>query len=229
MSWKPFLIATAVALAAPLHVGAATPSVEAHSFSGEILELKDVDSYTYVRLKTRDGEIWAAVPRAPLRVGGQIFIGSAMTMKDFESRTLKRRFESIVFGELTGPDGRRLEAPPATKAAPTAPAVKVAKAPGAESRTVAEIVGGKGSLKDRSVLVRAQVVKVSLGIMGKNWLHLQDGSGSGADGTNDVLVTTQDVVAVGDIVTARGTVRTDVDLGSGYRYAVLVENAAVRK
>jgi hypothetical protein len=72
-------------------------------------------------------------------------------------------------------------------------------------------------------------VKVSLGIMGKNWLHLQDGTGTGTDGTNDVLVTTHDVAAVGDIVTAKGTVRTDVNLGSGYSYAVLIEDAALNK
>jgi hypothetical protein len=42
-------------------------------------------------------------------------------------------------------------------------------------------------------------------------------------------VTTKDEAAVGDIVNARGTVRTDVNLGSGYNYAVLIENAAVRK
>jgi hypothetical protein len=73
------------------------------------------------------------------------------------------------------------------------------------------------------------VVKTNVGILGKNWLHLQDGSGTAAAGTNDILVTTKDVVAVGDIVTAKGTVRTDVNLGSGYVYSVLIEDAAVRK
>jgi hypothetical protein len=73
------------------------------------------------------------------------------------------------------------------------------------------------------------VVKVNAGILGKNWLHLQDGSGSAADGTNDVLVTTQDAAAVGDVVTARGTVRTDVNLGMGYAYAVVIDEATVRK
>jgi hypothetical protein len=65
--------------------------------------------------------------------------------------------------------------------------------------------------------------------MGKNWLHLQDGSGKAQDGSNDLLVTSQDLAAVGDVVTARGTVRTDVSFGAGYAYAVLVEEAAVRK
>ena len=28
--------------------------------AGEVLEVQDVDSYTYLRLKTKDGETWAA-------------------------------------------------------------------------------------------------------------------------------------------------------------------------
>jgi hypothetical protein len=77
--------------------------------------------------------------------------------------------------------------------------------------------------------VRGQVVKVNTGIMGKNWLHLRDGSGSAADGSNDILVTTKDIAALGDVVSAKGTVRTEVNLGSGYNYAVLIEDAALRK
>jgi hypothetical protein len=79
------------------------------------------------------------------------------------------------------------------------------------------------------VQVRGQVVKVNLGIMGKNWIHLQDGSGAAADGSNDILVTTQDKAAIGDIVSAKGTVRTDVNVGPGYAYAVMIENATVGK
>lgn len=113
---------------------------------------------------------------------------------------------------------------------PAATAVKkIAKATGPNARTVAEVVGGKASLKDKPVLVRAQVVKVTSGVMGKNWVHLQDGSGKAADGTHDVIATTKDTVAVGDVVNAKGTVRTDVNIGSGYAYAVLIEDAAFSK
>jgi tRNA U54 and U55 pseudouridine synthase Pus10 len=106
---------------------------------------------------------------------------------------------------------------------------KVAKASEADAKTVAEVSTGKAALKDRSVTVRGQVVKVNSGILGKNWLHLQDGTGKAADGSDDLIVTTTDAAAVGDVVTISGTVRTDVNVGSGYAYAVLVENAKVRR
>jgi len=107
--------------------------------------------------------------------------------------------------------------------------VKVSKATGPDARTVAEIVAKGPELKDRTVLVHGKVVKYTPGVMGKNWIHLRDGSGSAADGTNDVLVTTLDETKIGDVVLARGTVRTDVNLGSGYAYKVLVDEAKLQK
>jgi len=65
--------------------------------------------------------------------------------------------------------------------------------------------------------------------MGKNWVHLRDGSGSAADNSNDLLATSKDEPKVGDVVIARGTVKTDVDLGSGYAYKVLIEDVSFKK
>ena len=114
-------------------------------------------------------------------------------------------------------------------AATAAPVAKVPKATGPEGRTVAEVFKTRAALKDKTVQVRGRVVKVNSGIKGKNWLHLQDGSGSASDGTHDLIVTTVDTAAVGDIVSARGTVRTDVVVGPGYAYDVLVEAESVKK
>src|SRR5690348_14860922 len=57
--------------------------------------------------------------------------------------------------------------------------VKVPKATGPDARTVEEIVNERGKLKDKKVVVRGTVVKVTRGVLGKNWVHLQDGSGTG--------------------------------------------------
>jgi hypothetical protein len=208
----------------------AVPAQATAALQGEVLETLNVDSYTYLRLKTRDGEVWAAVPTSTVKKGAQVTIASSMTMQNFESKTLKRTFDKVVFGQIVDP-GAKPVAPSGAAPAPAARATVAAvpKATGPDAKTVAEVVKGKAALNDKTVLVRGQVVKVNLGIMGKNWVHLQDGTGSASDGSNDILVTTKDEAAVGDIVSARGTVRTDVNLGSGYAYAVLIENAAMRK
>ena len=107
--------------------------------------------------------------------------------------------------------------------------VKVAKASGPDARTVAEIIIKRIELKDKTVLVRGKVVKFTPEVLGKNWIHLRDGSGSAADNTHDVLVTTKDQAKIGDVVVAKGVVHTDRDLGSGYSYKVLVEEATLQK
>lgn len=221
---------SALILAAASLTAQSTPSVQATSLKGEILETRNVDSYTYLRLKTAEGEIWAAVPTTAVKKGAQVTIGNSMMMENFESKTLKKVFDKIVFGQIVDAGAKPAAphgAPPPANA--STPVVRLAKAVGPDAKTVAEVVKGRAALNDKTVLVHGQVVKASLGIMGKNWLHLQDGSGSASDGTNDILVTTKDEAKVGDILNARGTVRTDVNLGSGYAYAVLIENAAVRK
>jgi len=118
---------------------------------------------------------------------------------------------------------------PGSAPAPAEPVGKIPRATAAGARTVAEVVGGKDALKGRTVTIHGKVVKASTGILGKNWIHLQDGSGCAANATHDIVVTTTDIVKVGDVVNANGTVQTNVDLGSGYKYAVLVEGAKVRK
>jgi hypothetical protein len=107
--------------------------------------------------------------------------------------------------------------------------IKVAKATGPDARTVAEISAKNADLKGKKVAVRGKVVKFTPAVLGKNWIHLRDGTGSAADGTNDIVVTTKDEAKVGDVVLVKGVVQTDRDLGSGYSYKILVEEATLQK
>ena len=105
--------------------------------------------------------------------------------------------------------------------------IKVAKASGANAYTVADVVGKATQLKDKPVKVNGQVVKYNAGIMGKNWIHLRDGSGTPAKSDNDILVTTAAPAKVGDLVAVSGVVRNDKDFGAGYSYKVLIEDATL--
>ena len=107
--------------------------------------------------------------------------------------------------------------------------IKVKKASGPNAYTVAELYEKRADLDKKEVVVRGQVVKASAEIMGKNWIHLQDGSGDPSKGTNDIVVTSQELPSVGDTVTARGTLSKDKDFGYGYNYPVIVEQASIKK
>ncbi len=201
----------------------------AATLSGKVLEVKDVESYTYLRLKTRDGELWAVVGRAPVKTGAEVTIENVMVMTNFESKSLKRKFDRIAFGSLGGTGGAMVSPHTGVAKAADMENIKVAKATGPNARTVAEIFTQKTDLKNKTVLVRGKVVKFTPDILGKNWVHLQDGSGSAKDNTHDVLVTTKDQAKVGDVVVVKGVVHTDRDLGSGYSYKVLIEEAVLQK
>lgn len=106
---------------------------------------------------------------------------------------------------------------------PTVDPKGIKKADG--GKTVAEVVTGRAKLAGKSVAVRGRVVKYNDMVMGRNWLHIRDGSGS--EGSNDLTVTTATPAKVGDLVLVKGKVATDRDFGAGYKYAVIIEDAQV--
>jgi len=215
----------------------ATMSVKplGHAITGTLIERIAVSPYVYLRLKTATGEMWVAVLEAPLTVGAQVTVYNALLMEQFESKTLKRTFDRIYFGSLDAPGTQSTEmagtgAEPTTAGAPVpadAQVTPVAKATGADARTIAELWTQKDRLANTVVSVRGTVVKYNAAVMGKNWIHLQDGSGDAATGTHDITVTTLNAVAVGATVTITGTLRLNREVGAGYTYAVLVEDATV--
>jgi hypothetical protein len=230
----------------------AAAAAQAPALQGKVLERLDAPPYSYLKIQTAQGEVWAAVPKTEIEKGKDVAVAGAMPMKDFESKTLNRKWDVVYFGTLAGQGGPAAPAGggmgggmgamgagqnPGSMAATHAAAatgptdvgdVKVPKASGADARTVAEIWAQRAALKEKSVTVRGKVVKWNAGIMGKNWLHLRDGSGA-AGKDNDITITTSDGAAVGEVVLVKGTVRVDKDFGAGYAYPVIIEDAKLSK
>lgn len=201
--------------------------------AGPVVEHIDAGQYVYLRIKTPRGDVWAAIPAATIDNGTEVRMVNPMPMTNFQSTALKRTFDVVYFGTLA-PTAGAASAPTADPHAGLQSATRVevgqvAKATGADARTVAEVWAQKAGLAGKTVTIRGVVVKYNGGVMGKNWLHLQDGSGDAAQGTNDIAVTSLDEAAKGQTVTVRGTVGINRDFGAGYTYAVIVEGAKVIK
>ncbi len=204
-------------------------NTDSSRLGGKVIETIDVSTYTYVRFETPYGEAWAAVPQAPLEIGSEIVIADPQAMSNFESKTLGRSFETIYFGTLEGRnDGSPMAPSRKIKSRPSAEPIEVARAESAIGRTIAELYAEKGEFSGKSVALRGKVVKYSAGIMGRNWIHLQDGTGDLSAGTNDITVTSSDTTAVGETILVEGIVSVDKDFGAGYSYAVIVEQAIVK-
>lgn len=207
----------------------ASPVFAAASVQGKVLEVKNTDSYTYLLLQVGAQKTWVAVGLAVVKVGANVTVENTMEMKNFESKSLKKTFPSILLGNLKedGATAGKAHASPKPSSVPVQD-VKVDKATGPNGQTVADVVNKAAALNNKSVEIHAKVVKVNSGIMGKNWVHVRDGSGSGDDGSNDLLLTTMADATVGSTVTVVGTVRTNKDFGSGYSYKVMLEDASFK-
>ena len=237
---------------------------EQTAITGKVLETMNASGYTYVNVETEGGPVWAAMPESKVEVGQEIALAGGMEMKNFESKTLGRTFDSVVFssGSInphTGENPLPTELPSATagtggdsfaeamqgeasqeavqpaassggsQAAITAAEdVKVEKAEGDNAYTIGELFAKKSDLDKQKIIVRGKIVKVSSMIMGKNWIHLQDGTGDAADKTHDLVVTTAAQPEKGAVVVVEGTLSADRDFGSGYRYDVIIEDAEVK-
>lgn len=194
---------------------------------GTVLETMNSGNYTYVRVKTATSEIWAAASPFKVAVGDQVVVPLDNPMEKFHSPSLNRDFDLIYFAPAITRPGESApgppQHPPATEVAQVTE--KIAPAPG--GTTVADIWANRKSLGGKSVTVRGKVVKFNSAILGVNWLHIQDGSGSAKDGTNDLTITSAGGANVGDVVTVTGPVTLDKDFGAGYAYAVIIEKATV--
>ncbi len=219
--------------------------------AGTVTDTIDVGNYTYIHLDEQGKEIWLASNPITVRKGEQVRYSNAAVMKDFHSKKLDRTFDEILFVsdiQIMGPDGAVAGGAAAVAAQPQggeaaadlaanphakvhAQAAKVAEPVAVQplegGRTIAGIMADRKKLEGQEVSLRAEVVKISPNIMGKNWMTLKDGTGTPPD--DSLMMTTTWTASVGDVSVVRGRLRNDVDIGAGYTYKVLLEDARFLK
>jgi hypothetical protein len=201
--------------------------------AGTVVDTEFTEKYTYVQIDTAGKQTWYAVPAHEFSIGEKVIAPSdGLPMKDFYSRTLDRTFEMVYFvSSIASMDAPQAQALPPDH--PPIHATPSSEAPDFSSierpdggKTIAEIFQQQDALAGETVLVRGISVKVSNGILGRNWIHLRDGSG--AEGSNDLTITTTGIVQAGSVVTLKGTLRKNQDFGAGYKYDLLLENAEIQ-
>ena len=222
--------------ATPAHAPPRT-GVASGSLTGTVIETVNAAGYTYVHFDTGKKKVWAAAPEFVVEVGETVTISGPMPMPDYHSKTLDRTFELVYFVarvEVEGAESKSAESPsgkPSWARTGSGAAAEgsevdlsgIEKAAG--GKTVEELYAGKGDLAGQEIVVRGRVVKFTSGVMGRNWLHLRDGTG--APGSDDLTVTTDAMVEMGSTVLVRGRVAADRDFGAGYKYELIVENAEI--
>lgn len=228
--------------AAPATTPTAAPTTPASDKSGgtngTVVETMNAAGYTYVQVDNGTEKIWAAAPAFTVAIGDSVVVPDGMPMTNYHSKTLDRDFPVVYFVDSVlnasapvppaAAGTKKPEGHPATTVAATPIDLdlsNIAKAKG--GLTIGEIFSDKANLSGKEVVLRGKVVKFSPQIMGKNWLHVQDGSGDEANGTQDLTVTTNMTAKVGDTVLVKGPLTLDKDFGYGYKYKIIIEDAKV--
>lgn len=180
---------------------------------GKILELIQVENYTYVRINENSKDVWIAIPKIDAKVGDTIETSSGIIMTDFKSSTLKRTFPEIIFATkasiIESNDGKK------TTTSDIVPG----------TFNIAKIIENSKELSGKTIKFKGKVTKVSPNILGKNWAHFTDPNNE----KNDLVVTTKEILKTGDTITMQGTVETNKDLGAGYFFSVIIEDAKIVK
>ena len=190
-------------------------------------EVIQATSYTYVRV-TEDGkESWIAIAKQEVEAGKPYYYEPNIEMNNFTSKELNRTFPSIWFVSrfsstpiLSNQKQSGTNAPQGKQAPVAKAGIKVAPAKG--GITIGELYAKKDSYSAKPVKIKGEVVKFNKQIMGKNWIHIQDGTNN--NGSFDLTITSDETVKVGDVVTIEGIIALNKDFGYGYSYDVILEN-----
>lgn len=190
------------------------------STRGVVTETVQTGSYTYARVRDDTGEIWVAGPKAQLKAGEEVELNGALVLLNFNSSALNKTLDVLLMvqsfstGELSSGSG-----------------VNTSVEKLEDGYTVAEIFSGSEELSGKQVRLRGVVTKVLPDIMDKTWIHIKDGTVNNATGEDELIVTYtgSEEFRVGDVVVVSGELRTNVDIGSGYFFRVLIEDANIER
>ncbi len=198
-----------------------------------ITEVVPAPSYTYIRANENGAEIWMAVTSPDIETGKKYYYSKPLEMTNFKSKELDRTFESILFINKLVADPSELAV---KKVTPNADGTKPKTAPSRQEGlsiepeegvvTIEELFANKAAYVGKTVKVKGLVTKFNAGIMERNWVHIQDGTGS--DTNFDLTITTEAMVSTGQMVVFEGVLSLDKDFGYGYKYDVLIEKATLQ-
>ncbi|MBU0674108.1 MAG: hypothetical protein KJ950_05655 [Proteobacteria bacterium] len=219
------------------------PPEQILTITAKVLEVLDGGSFTFLKIDWDGKQPWAAVPASEVKKGQEVTLLNAAVIPNFQSSALHRSFDEIIFAsgiEGVNPRNRQAKGGPPRDIMERRSMQLVAAARSFDEKeaqssfstapapeyTITEIYRRQAELKDTPVRIKGKIIKTTPGAMGKNWLHIEDGSGTSEQQDNDLTVNTlEDLPEKGTAVIVQGMLRTERDFGGGYSYTAIVEDA----
>lgn len=195
-------------------------------YTGVVVDILNGGGYTYLEVEDSfKKKYWVALEGVKIDKGTEVRFNEEMRVQNFESKSLNKKFDDIIFGSNLQ---YRTKTPEAGNLAMITQIVKESPYKQNGTLSVQEVIEKRESFKGKSVSIRGRVVKASENILERNFIHIQDGTADGNE-VGRIVFTSKELPKVGDVVTAKGVVNVDKDFGSGYVYKIIVENASFTK
>jgi hypothetical protein len=213
----------------PLGAVGSTPSPAADVHQVVANEVLQTERYTYLNVSEAGKSFWIATAKADAKKGQTYMYRGGLMKTNFESVEFKRTFDTIYLvsniisatehpgGNINGSAAAQDNVQPVSSTG-TMPVVK-------DAVKLSELMANKAKYEGKVITVTGECVKANNGIMGKNWVHIQDGSKDKGK-LLDLTVTTNLNIPIGSKVALNGKITLNKDFGAGYKYEIIMEDAA---
>ncbi|MBK9223267.1 MAG: hypothetical protein IPO78_04160 [Saprospiraceae bacterium] len=205
-------------------------SNEGETHKVTIEEVLQAKRYTYLKVKEGEEPYWIAIAKMEIDKNATYYYSGGLKMRNFQSTDFDRVFEEVTLVSKIGKTadlstGSALDQAfsKVQKDEQTTLEIKNVK-PEKGSIAIADLFKNKEKYEGKTILVKGQCVKINPQIMGRNWIHLKDGSG----GTFDLTVTTQEHIELGSVVLFEGKIALNKDFGAGYFFNIIMEEAILK-
>lgn len=191
-----------------------------------VTEVLPTSKYVYLKVKEGEEVYWLATSKMEVEIGSTYYYRNGLLKTNFESKEHKRTFDKLylvssIVPETHGNASKKKD----IEMHAFEGSNQLAGSPSQNSEiiSIAELVSNKAELAGKQVTLKGKCTKVNSKIMGRNWIHLKDGSKD----DYDLVITSDQEIPVGHEVTMVGTLSLDKDFGSGYYYELLIENGSL--
>jgi len=209
----------------------ATPSFSDDLHTVKVNEILKTQRYLYLNVSEKGAvePFWIATRIMDITVGETYFYKGGLLKTNFESKEFNKVFDKIYLvssnlvlaNHATNPDFQNTAANVQADVNPTKTTQKQVAVKG--SIKIAELVKNAKKYEGKTVQISGTCKKLNASIMGKNWIHLADGSKD----SYDLVVTSTELVNEGDFVTIKAVVTLNKDFGAGYKYDLILENGTL--
>ena len=175
--------------------------------------------YIYLRVKEDQHQYWIAAIKQDVNLGETYFYADGLLKTNFESKEHQRVFDTIyLVSNLVPADHGQAGTP--SQIATSSSENPAPPSGSAVSVKIGDLVANPSKYANQHVEITGKCVKVNSNIMGRNWIHVEDGTNNGFD----LVVTSDETVSAGSNATFVGVVSLNKDFGAGYTFDVIIEN-----